>query len=340
MAAVVVVGAGIVGAAVAWELAARGVEVTVLDVEASPGRGVTGASFGWIGGSGGHWPGGARELREFVLADYRRLAGEVAGVDVRWCGSLAWDEASGLDGALGEGRFLVGRGEIAAMEPALREPPERAVHTPSDAGVDPTAVAEALVAAASARGAEVRTGVRVTGLETANGRVVGVRSSAGAHRAARVVLAAGTEVVRLCRPLGVALPVVGSPARGVRMAAPAGLVRTVVAAPGCEVREAGDGTLRLTLPPGRDAREALRGLFRGAGEAVVLDDRVGNRPLPANGPIVGPVTPDRALWVAVLHPGVTLAPTVARLLAEELTGDRPVAELARCRPALPRTGPA
>ncbi|WP_267902581.1 FAD-dependent oxidoreductase [Streptomyces triticirhizae] len=77
MAAVVVVGAGIVGAALAWELAARGVGVTLLDAEASPGRGVTGASFGWIGGVGGHWPGGARELREFVLADYRRLAGEV-----------------------------------------------------------------------------------------------------------------------------------------------------------------------------------------------------------------------------------------------------------------------
>ncbi|WP_267902580.1 NAD(P)/FAD-dependent oxidoreductase [Streptomyces triticirhizae] len=254
---------------------------------------------------------------------------------MRWCGSLAWDEASGVDGEPGEGRFLVGRDEVAALEPALREPPERAVHTPSDAGVDPTAVAEALVAAARARGAKVRTGVRVTGLEVVNGRVAGVRSSAGAHRAARVVLAAGTEVVRLCRPLGVALPVVGSPARGVRMAAPAGLVRSVVAAPGCEAREVRDGTLRLTLPPGRDAGAALRGLFRGAEEAVVLEDRVGNRPLPADGPIVGPVTRDRALWVAVLHPGVTLAPTVARLLAEEVIGDRLVAELAGCRPALP-----
>ncbi|MBA2950567.1 FAD-dependent oxidoreductase [Streptomyces himalayensis] len=51
MSAVVVVGAGIVGASVAYHLARRGVSVTLIDGGASPATGVTGDSFAWIGGS-------------------------------------------------------------------------------------------------------------------------------------------------------------------------------------------------------------------------------------------------------------------------------------------------
>ena len=44
---VVVVGAGIVGASIAYHLAVRGVSVTVLDA-AEPGWGVSAASFSWL----------------------------------------------------------------------------------------------------------------------------------------------------------------------------------------------------------------------------------------------------------------------------------------------------
>ena len=65
-----VVGAGIVGASVAYHLARRGVPVTLLDQAAAPAAGVTGDSFAWIGEAGGEWPGGAEDLRMDVLADY------------------------------------------------------------------------------------------------------------------------------------------------------------------------------------------------------------------------------------------------------------------------------
>ncbi|MGW2346666.1 FAD-dependent oxidoreductase [Streptomyces sp. NPDC001661] len=61
---VVVVGAGIIGASVAYHLAKRGVPVTLLEQGPGPAHGVTADSFAWIGGSGGDWPGGARDLRE------------------------------------------------------------------------------------------------------------------------------------------------------------------------------------------------------------------------------------------------------------------------------------
>ena len=48
--------------------------------------------------------------------------------------------------------------------------------------------------------------------------------------------------------------------------------------------------------------------------------------------MVGYVTPDQSVYVAVMHSAVTLAPTVGRLVADEVISGAPVAELGRCRP--------
>ncbi|GAB2762344.1 NAD(P)/FAD-dependent oxidoreductase [Streptomyces bullii] len=330
---VVVVGAGVVGASVAYHLARRGVEVTLLDREPSPAAGVTGGSFAWIGGLGGDWPGGARDLRELVLADHRRLESELPDVVVRRSGSLTW--GGDTEGPLGEGRFEVGPEAIRALEPRLRTPPERAVHTPSDRGVDPVPFTTALVRAACARGARAVFGATVTALRTVGGRVEGVLSSAGYHPASTVVLAAGTEVARLAEPLGVDLPVATSPACLVRLTAPPGLVRTVVACPGFEVREVRDGHVLMTVPvdgtaPERRALGHLRSAFTGADDCRVLECRVSARPMPAGGPLLGHVAP--GVYVTVTHSAVTLAPTVGRLVAAEIATGEPAQELRRCRP--------
>ncbi|MET9833332.1 FAD-binding oxidoreductase [Streptomyces sp. NPDC006385] len=337
---VVVVGAGIVGASVAYHLARRGARVTLVDREAAPAAGVTGGSFAWIGGCGGDWPGGAEDLRGSVLADHRRLEAELPEVEVRWSGSLTWGGAPVGSGP-GEGRYRLGAAEIGALEPGLRAPPDGAVHTPSDGGVDPVAVTGALVRAAAALGARVVPGAAGVALDLADGRVTGVTSSAGFHPASTVVLAAGTGVPELVAPLGVELPIQASPACLVRLTAPPGLVRTIVAGPDFEVREVRAGQLLMTLPravSGETALRRLRAAFHGADGCRVLDSRVSARPIPVGGPLLGPLTPDGSVYVAVLHSAVTLAPTVGRLVAQEIVTGEAAEELRRCRPrrGLPR----
>jgi glycine/D-amino acid oxidase-like deaminating enzyme len=340
---VVVVGAGVVGASVTYHLARLGVPVALLDREPAPAAGVTGASFAWIGGIGGDWPGGAEDLRGSVLADHRRLEAEVPGYAVRWTGSLTWTGQPARDLRPVPGARRVVRDDIAALEPHLRDPPPYALHIPGDGGLDPAAMTHALVAAARARGATVHPGTAVTSLETAGGRVVGVRSRAGFHAAATVVLAAGTGVDALCAPLPAEVRIPVSPAFRVRVAAPPGLVKTIVSTPEFEVREVRDGELLMTLPPvddpsppaleqaARDALRLLRDGFLGTGTCRLLDHRVGHRPLPARGPLIGPATPDGSAYVAVMHSAVTLAPTAGRLVAAELTTGEPAPELHRCR---------
>ncbi|MFD5319145.1 NAD(P)/FAD-dependent oxidoreductase [Streptomyces sp. NPDC127098] len=343
MSAVVVVGAGIVGASVAYHLASRRVQVTLLERGPGPGTGVTADSFAWVGGSGGDWPGGAEDLREDVLADYRRLEAELPGVTLRRTGSLNWGLQPDQGARLGPGQFRVGRSDIAALEPNLRNPPDQAVHIPGDAGVDATGLTAALVAAAEAHGATVRYGTAVTSLHMSGERVAGVLSATGLHPAATVVLTAGTNVPALCGPLPVDLPVAASPAALARITAPPGLVRTIVACPEFEAREVRDGDLVLTLPhvdgppalrerAAQDALRRLRAAFRGGDQCRLVGHGTGWRPVPAHGPLIGYANHDRSVYVAVMHSGVTLAPTVGRLVADELVTARPARELLRCRP--------
>jgi len=345
MSAVVVVGAGIVGSSVTYHLARRGVPVTLLEQGPAPATGVTGNSFAWIGGAGGDWPGGARDLREHVLADYRRLEDELPQVTVRRTGSLSWADVPDGDSRPGPGQFRVGRSDIAALEPNLRHPPDQAVHTPSDAGVDPTALTRALVEAAVAHGATVRYDTAVTSLPMTKGHVDGVLASTGLHATDTVVLTAGTAVPRLCErlPVDLAMAAFPAPATLARVTAPPGLVRTIVASPDFEVREVRDGSLLLVVPqaeatagkPGQAAHNALQHLrtaFRGSDECRLLGHRTSSRPMPAQGPLIGYATHDRSVYVAVMHSAVTLAPTVGRLIADELVTGRPAPELRRCRP--------
>jgi glycine/D-amino acid oxidase-like deaminating enzyme len=330
---VTVIGAGIVGASVAYHLARLGVPVTLIDRAAAPATGVTRDSFAWIGDSDGDWPGGADDLRGYALADYRRLEAEVPGVTVRWTGSLTWSSGA----VAGRGQTWVGRDEIAALEPRLakvrdravgdralgdRAVVDRAVHSPRDGAVDPVGVTEALVEAARGLGARVVMDAGPVDLTKPT-----------------VVLAAGVGTAALADRLGVRLPLTGSPAMLLRVATEPGLIRGIVVTPDFEARELRPGHLLMTAPrPGGAALAeatvaALRETFPSDTPSELLGWAIGERPMPANGPIIGFLTPDRSAYVAVTHSAVNLAPTIGRLVAEELTTGRPVDELRRCRPS-------
>ncbi|HEY0780516.1 MAG TPA: FAD-binding oxidoreductase [Gemmatirosa sp.] len=355
MADLIVVGAGIVGASVAYHAAARGGVVTLVD-RGRPGSGVTGDSFAWVGGAG-DTPGPAAALRGASAGDYRRLEAELEEVRVTWSGSLSWGDdwpshpagvagGAALGPALGPGTVLVDAGAVAALEPNLRAPPPWAVHAPDDGAVDPVAVTNALVRGARDHGATVRLATAVHGVHVARGRVAGVETSAGVLHAGTVVLATGVDIARLCAPLGVTVPVAPSPAVLVRCAAPAGLVRTLVSTPAVEVRQGAGGVLLAAVDyegestPEALARTAHRTLgriaatFRRADGVRVRGARVGLRPMPADGaPVIGPAPTVPGLYLAVMHAGVALAPTVGRLIAAELVGGRSADALCDCRPA-------
>jgi len=353
---VIVVGAGIVGASIAYHLARQGARVTLVEAR-EPAAGVTRWAFAWLNIAHTR-PHPYQALRQSALGDWHRLEVELPGrVRVTWCGALSWDrdlaETERLvasHAAAGYDVRLVERAEVAALEPALRDPPVVAAYAPVEGAVDPVAVTTTLVDAARQAGAEIRTGTAAGPIETAGDRVVGLRLGDETLPADTIVAAAGMGNLTLCESVGLTLPIHASPAILLRMTDGGTAVRGIVSCPDFEIRADGKGGLlsaadyiddTLENGPeavGRRTAEAIRAGLRGADGVSLISAQVGWRPMPRDGaPIVGAAPGVEGLYVAAMHAGIILAPVVGRLAAAEILGDGEAAALAPCRLARFRT---
>lgn len=347
---IAVVGAGIVGASMAYHLATRGASVTLVDA-GEPGAGVTARAFSWINIAHTN-PHSYQALRQAAIGDWHRVEAELAGaVRVTWTGALSWDADLAVTerlvehhAAAGYDVRVVSASEIAELEPGLIAPPRVAAYAPGEGSVDPVGATRALCAAARQAGADLRLGARVTGLTETAGKVTGVAVDGGEIAADVVVLAAGVGSVDLARGVGLDLPLRASPATLVRIRTSGPLVRRIVCSPDFEIRQAGD-TLMLSaadyidespengpMAIGRRVLEAVRSGMRGADDIALIDAIPGWRPMPQDGaPLIGFVPGLGGLYLTVMHAGIILSPLVGRLAASEILDGRSEEALQPCR---------
>ena len=197
---VLVIGAGIVGAATAFVLARDGLDVEVIDGGCVAG-GTTAAGMGHIVVMDD-------SEAQFALTSYSRaLLAELADdfdeqCELDVCGTLwiaedetqvdamrakaAWYEARGVRTELLDGHAL------AEAEPNLRTPLAGALRVPDDAVVYPPGLTAWLLDRACDAGARVRAGASVQRLGAHEVTIAGSRQAAG-----HVVLAAGAAATRL-----------------------------------------------------------------------------------------------------------------------------------------------
>jgi glycine/D-amino acid oxidase-like deaminating enzyme len=215
---VVVVGAGIVGTATAWELARRGIAVTLLDRGEVSG-GTTGLGEGNVLCSDKD---AGPELEVTVLGralydELDALLGDVARIRRKGALIVHADErtwaaeparARRLRAAGVEARLVEGAEAVRGLEPNLTGPVLGALHVPGDLQCDPRAITRALAAEAQRHGATVRThtpvqAIAVTDRATATGVVL---EDGTTLRAGAVVLAAGPWSRPLAEAAGLPLP--------------------------------------------------------------------------------------------------------------------------------------
>jgi glycine/D-amino acid oxidase-like deaminating enzyme len=332
---VIVIGAGIVGASITYHLAVRGADVTLVDA-GLPGAGATRHSFGWIGRAPGDLS-PAGELRALGRHHWERLAREVPGLEVHWSGALVWGEHFASVTTRG--------GQAAIREPNLTEAPARSEFRADDGWLNPARATEKLISAAQEKGASVRFGTPVTRLVSSRADTVdGIELGSQTLNASTVVVAAGIGSTALCATAGMSLPMVSSPAIMVRLRGSAGLVRGIVANDMFEARQDVDGTVLMPLDynressteelmqAGEEARRLFVKSFKGAQEATLLSAEIGWRPITADGePRVG-YSETPGLYVAVAHPGITLASVIGDAAAEEILTRTTRDELASYRP--------
>lgn len=344
-----IIGAGITGAALAYQLSRRGQAVTIVSTHAEGGL-ASAASFGWLNASyylsHPHF-----YLRHEGLAAHRRLLDQLPGLSTTWQGCL-WYEATGdaqnetasdLE-ALGYRVERLTRAQVMDRLPALGPIPATALFFAEEGVADPAILARALIQASGAR--VVRATVQT--LTEEKGRVTGVLTDLGPIPATRVILATGTGTPALLEPFGYTLTMLKRPGLMIATNALPPICPVILATPDQEVRQDEKGHLIAPASAGHQGDHAetlgafpvvvnatlqrLRALFPGQ-DITFAHQAMAMRPVPGDGLPVAGKGPLDGLWIAVMHSGATLAPVVAECLAAEMTGGPESALLTDYRPA-------
>jgi glycine/D-amino acid oxidase-like deaminating enzyme len=350
---VVIAGAGIVGANVAYQLAKRGAAVTVIERDV-PAAGATAKSFAWINATFSKQPRPYYELNRLGMHGWRSMEREIS-LPVKWGGSVEWyaDEKEGneLRQAVKAHQSwaypvaIVDDAKLPALEPKVTfGRVAAAAHAEDEGHVDPVAATEMLLQRARSFGAVLRTGTWVTGLDTPD-RLRSVQTNQGDIPADVLVIACGTETPRVASMAGLHVPLKESPGVLVHTTPLPALLNRIVLAPGAHMKQKPDGRIVTGVgfggtPTTHSSMAAAETFLRTAAAGVVpaLDTAVvervtlGYRPLPADGfPIVGFAPRRRDIYITVMHSGVTLSPFIGRAAAVEILDGIDVEPLAPYR---------
>jgi glycine oxidase len=349
---VIVVGAGVIGLAVAYELSRRGARVRVLDARGA-GEGASQASAGMLTPhteTSDHatlWRLGARslDLYDGFLDCIREDSG--VGVEYRRCGSLhvAATEAQTEDlrrtadrlGALNVACELLDAARVRELEPQIEDEVTGGLLVPGHGYVAVGDLVRAMSAAGGTRG--VRLDVERVLRIGAQSSGVRVETQVEAIHAPAVVVAAGSWTARVVVDGDAALPV--RPVRGqlVQLDWPTPPLARIVWGPDCylvpwttgallvgaTVEEAGFDE-RATTAGVRDLLESACELLPRAWQAGFSGVRVGLRPATPDGlPVIGASSRVAGVYYATGHyrNGVLLAPVTALLLADLVLGQPP-----------------
>ncbi len=358
---VAVIGAGILGASIAWRLARRGVNVTLID-KGWPGHGASSHSFAWIN-AGAKEPIGYHNLNRRSLEIWPRFAaaigdgGDPASVGLRWGGKVSWESDATAAEALvqrvrqlqswGYPARLIDAAELRELEPSLEIGPVAAAeYSPNEGQVEPQMVVDACLRRLVEMGCEIVPDTEIVGFEQdGNGRVHGMITPSGSMTVDAVVLAVGTDTTRMAALAGVNVPQAESPGVVIRTSLMPRLLRNV---PIVYAPPLGDGRREIHIRQCADGRLMIG---EGDQESLAEDDSqahaddllaracvylpqlkgaqavpvpVGWRPMPLDGyPVLGFASEAPNLYVALTHSGVTLAPALSQLAAQEICDGTP-----------------
>lgn len=358
---VVVVGAGVVGAASAYELARRGADVLVLEAD-RPAGGTSGATFAWLNAFRKR-PEHYYRLNLAGMEAHRRLARELGEpTATHFDGGLFWAaDAAALEAlhenqqrleAWGYAFVPVSRAELQRLEPDLAIPREvdAVFRTPDEGWLDVTTFVARTLRAAGDRGATLRFPEAVVAVEHRGGAARVRTGSGDMVMADAVLVTSGTATEDVLASAGVALPLERRPGFLTVSRPAATTLRHVVHAPDVHFRPDGGGRIlaghldhdaHLAAPEEGDLATLAAVLMERIGAwlpafrgTAAESHRVGVRPIPLDGmPVIGWTDAAAPVYTTVSHSGVTLAPLLASSAARELVEGVTVPELEPYRPS-------
>ncbi|WP_069298724.1 NAD(P)/FAD-dependent oxidoreductase [Neptunicoccus sediminis] len=329
-----VIGAGIIGSAMAWHLAEAGCKVTLVDPSDAGGE-ASGRSLGWTNATYEN-PRFYYALRRFSMERWDALKATYPELPYRRNGTLytsfygiplktVYDEHT----PWGYPLSWVGAEQMQKLEPNLAVNVDEALICPVEGHVAPHKAAIFFRQMAISAGAKfLRSNARSV---LCKGNVItGMRTDDGDLTADTTILAAGVHTGTLAKSAGIDLPLTAPPGLLIHTKPAPPLISRTILTENLHMAQWPDGTITaggdfgggaVNDDPDSGARilfERLQNTLKADKPLEYADHTLGLRPTPKDGfPVIG--SPAKGLYLTVMHSGATLAPAVGALATDEIT---------------------
>ncbi len=368
---VAVIGGGIIGASIAYNLSKLGAQVTVLERHDLATRASRG-TFAWLNATWAKQPRHYHKFNQLGLAGWQELESEL-DIPIKWGGSIEWFGNSERQARLveqieeqidwGEPARMIEIDELRQLEPnVVFDPNQTAAFSPNDGALDPVFATSALIAAAQKLGASVKTNCAVNAVRSpaCDGATI-LETGQGDVECDTFVLATGADPEAALALGGIDIPQRSTPGVIAVTQPMEQLLNRIVVAPGVHIHQRGDGRVILGEQDGAPQTNAhaqrlanrpnsfpsrelslqhagrilsvAKTYMPAIANAEVEEVYIGWRPLPLDGhPVLGFSPAMQSAYLAISHSGVSLAPTIGRLAAQEIMEGIQVEALAPYRP--------
>ncbi len=351
---IVIIGAGVIGASIAFHLSRKSQSIVTILERDFPGSGASGHSFAWVNAFGKD-PIDYHTLNRRSLDMWYRVEHQLdADVGIHYGGEMRWENRKVRAAQLkrkvhqlqswGYPCKYITSEEMLELEPEL-SPGDvlSASFSEADIHIETDKYITACLDRAQEYGTMVHTDTGVTDFVLHNEKIVAVKTTDCEYPCDLVVMACGVHTTEMASLVRVSIPQQSSPGIVIRTTKCSTVLHNVAvlhAPPFDEndqhlhLRQIADGSLRI----GQGTQEGInrdnsqehadvllaqaKTYLPAIGDASAIPTPVGYRPMPLDGfPVIGFTKAIPNLYIALMHSGVTLAPLVGEMASLEISDE-------------------
>ena len=336
----IVIGAGIIGSSIAYELSKRGVKVTLIDKKA-PGSACSGSSFSWINATKPKKPYSYNLFSQLGINAFHLLQKELS-LNIKWSGSLEWslnlEDQEKLIESVNElqsyPRYsptsLIGHRKANKLEPHINfKSNENIVYSRADGAIDPKDAISKMIDAIKKNGGSVLYPCKFEKIVETNDSYSTVKTSMGILKSEKIIFCNGIDIDNSFN-----ISFLKNPRPGViiKTKPHKNLLNSVVYGPKVHAHQQSNGQLiigeQITAPIKENSKDHLKrinthfkNMVKVASDLRPSEVLIGWRPIPKDDlPIIGRFK-NKSLYIAVMHSGISLAAIVGNLVSQEIVDE-------------------
>ena len=336
----IVIGAGIIGSSIAYELSKRGVKVTLIDKKA-PGSACSGSSFSWINATYPKKPYSYNLFSQLGINAFHLLQKELS-LNIKWNGSLEWspklEDQEKLIESVNELKSyprysptsLIGHRKANKLEPHINfKSNENIVYSRADGAIDPKDAISKMIDAIKKNGGSVLYPCKFEKIVETNDSYSTVKTSMGILKSEKIIFCNGIDIDNSFN-----ISFLKNPRPGViiKTKPHKNLLNSVVYGPKVHAHQQSNGQLiigeQITAPIKENSKDHLKrinthfkNMVKGASDLRPSEVLIGWRPIPKDDlPIIGRFK-NKSLYIAVMHSGISLAAIVGNLVSQEIVDE-------------------